>query len=145
MNPLGSNGDRQTRLGREIDNAYEQAIARVDARSRAERTSAAASPGKGAAPDQTVFELRPAPNGEPHQLPLEDVLDSPFQPRKRPLGKKDVAELMGSLAAAGQVTPIVASPVPDQPGKYFVHSGHRRCAAPPRFTFSVRSCARRSR
>ena len=74
MNPLGSNGDRQTRLGREIDNAYEQAIARVDARSRAERTSAAASPGKGAAPDQTVFELRPAPNGEPHQLPLEDVL-----------------------------------------------------------------------
>jgi ParB/RepB/Spo0J family partition protein len=37
---------------------------------------------------------------------------------------------MRAIAAAGQVTPIIVSPATgEQMGKYFVHSGHRRCAA----------------
>jgi ParB family chromosome partitioning protein len=63
-------------------------------------------------------------------IELADILDSPYQPRQRPITRKDVAELMRAIAAAGQVTPIIVSPASgEQSGKYFVHSGHRRCAA----------------
>jgi ParB/RepB/Spo0J family partition protein len=61
------------------------------------------------------------------KLRLADVLDSPFQPRLRPLGRRDVDDLMASIASVGQATPIIASPAPDN--RYYVHSGHRRCAA----------------
>ena len=63
-------------------------------------------------------------------LQLKDVIDSPYQPRLRPLIRKEVEDLMRSIAAAGQVSPIVVSPADgEQQGKYYVHSGHRRCAA----------------
>jgi ParB family chromosome partitioning protein len=64
------------------------------------------------------------------QLQLDDVIDSPYQPRLRPIARKDVEDLMRSIAAAGQVSPIVVSPAEgEHQGKYYVHSGHRRCAA----------------
>ena len=62
------------------------------------------------------------------EVSLADVIDSPFQPRLKPLTKGDVVDLMSAIAAAGQLSPIIASPA-KEPGKLYVHSGHRRCAA----------------
>lgn len=62
-------------------------------------------------------------------IPLDAVSSSPHQPRKRPITKADVTELMVSIAAAGQTTPILVTPSPDAADKYVVHAGHRRCAA----------------
>jgi len=61
------------------------------------------------------------------KLALAAILDSPYQPRKRTLGRRDVDDLMASIAAVGQQSPIIVSPAPD--GRWFVHSGHRRCVA----------------
>ncbi len=73
---------------------------------------------------------REEPAAQSQVLQLADILDSPYQPRQRQLTKKEVAELMASIEAAGQVTPILVSPAAaEQTGKYYVHSGHRRCAA----------------
>src|SRR5687768_13940605 len=36
---------------------------------------------------------------EVRALPLVDVVDSPYQPRKRALTRRDVADLMGTIAA----------------------------------------------
>src|SRR5688572_13836123 len=49
-------------------------------------------------------------------LPLEALRKSPYQPRQRSLGKKDVAELVQSLAAVGQTTPLVVAPCTEEPG-----------------------------
>ena len=61
-------------------------------------------------------------------LRLSCVLKSPFQPRLRPIGNRDVDELIASISAVGQLTPILVSPA-DIEGKYWTHAGHRRCAA----------------
>ena len=64
------------------------------------------------------------------EVSLEDISRSPYQPRSRKLTKKDVAELMGSIAAMGQTTPVTLAPIPGtEGGKFYVHAGHRRCAA----------------
>ena len=64
------------------------------------------------------------------ELSLEDVLESPYQTRQRRITRESVSDLMSSIAAAGQLQPIIASSADDEhPGKYFVHAGHRRCAA----------------
>ena len=61
-------------------------------------------------------------------LPLEAIKPSPYQPRLRPLGRKDLVELMAAIASAGQLTPIIVSPT-EEANSYYVHSGHRRVAA----------------
>ena len=64
------------------------------------------------------------------EIPLKDIAESPYQPRSRKLAKKDVAELIGSIEAIGQTTPVILAPIPDSDdGKFYVHAGHRRCAA----------------
>ena len=80
--------------------------------------------------------------GEVAELPLTAVLPSPFQPRQRPLTKKDVVELMAAIHAAGQLTPIIVSAAAEK-GKYVVHSvqsnrflsGAYNRVAPVRFHF----------
>lgn len=65
-------------------------------------------------------------------LPLDAIEPSPYQPRLRPIKKVDVEELMASLAAAGQTTPVIVTAIDsegDDPDRYHVHAGHRRCAA----------------
>ena len=58
------------------------------------------------------------------------VVSSPYQPRLKALGKKEIEDLARLIAANGQSTPIIVTPgTGDLAGKYVVHSGHRRCAA----------------
>ena len=75
----------------------------------------------------------PQPTAAPETvqvLPLELILDSPYQPRRRELGKKELEDLANNIAANGQTTAIIVTKgTGDQEGKYVVHSGHRRCAA----------------
>ena len=74
---------------------------------------------------------KPASSGESGcvavtRVPLAALRKSPYQPRLRALGKKDVTELMQSLVAVGQTTPIVVAPCDDGTGTYHVHQGERR-------------------
>src|SRR5690349_20693904 len=63
-------------------------------------------------------------------LPLVAIMESPYQPRQRPIARKDVEELMKLISTGGQHDPIIVTPASDEhPGMYYVHSGHRRCAA----------------
>lgn len=62
-------------------------------------------------------------------VPLDSILPSPFQPRKSEIGRGDVRDLMELIKANGQLTPIVVSPSKESEGQYYVHAGHRRCAA----------------
>jgi ParB/RepB/Spo0J family partition protein len=63
-------------------------------------------------------------------LPLELMLESPYQPRRRDRGKKELEQLANNIAANGQTTPIIVTRATgDQAGKYHVQAGQRRCAA----------------
>jgi ParB/RepB/Spo0J family partition protein len=63
-------------------------------------------------------------------IDLDKVVDSPFQPRKRQLNRKETEDLARLIAAAGQTTPIIVTPgTGELEGRFIVHSGHRRCAA----------------
>jgi ParB/RepB/Spo0J family partition protein len=63
-------------------------------------------------------------------LPLDLIVDSPYQPRAREGGKRDIEELAANIAANGQTTPIIVTRGTGAfEGKYHVHSGHRRCAS----------------
>jgi len=68
--------------------------------------------------------------GELRDIPISELSPSPYQPRMRPIGPSDVAELRQSIAAIGQTTPIIVSPgTGELAGKFVVHSGHRRWTA----------------
>ncbi len=74
----------------------------------------------------------PEPQGDQkiESIALELIIPSPYQPRREEITKKDVLELMNSIAAAGQLQPVLLSPADGaDAGKFHVHSGHRRCAA----------------
>ena len=75
----------------------------------------------------------PQPTAAPETvqvLPLELILDSPYQPRRRELGKKELEDLANNIAANGQTTAIIVTRgTGENEGKYYVHSGQRRCAA----------------
>lgn len=71
--------------------------------------------------------VRSSESARIEMIDLTLVDESPYQPRSRRIGKSDVLELMASIEATGQTSPITVSPAPD--GRFVVHSGHRRCAA----------------
>ena len=66
--------------------------------------------------------------GQIVELSLEQLDDGPYQPRTRAVRRGDVGELLESIEAVGQITPILVSPGA-LPGRYEIHSGHRRVAA----------------
>jgi ParB/RepB/Spo0J family partition protein len=82
---------------------------------------------------RTGLTAAPPKNDSPaavEAIDLTKVVDSPFQPRKRQLNKKETEDLARLIAAAGQTTPIIVTPgTGELEGNFIVHSGHRRCAA----------------
>lgn len=109
------------------------AIAKQSARAASETVDIPPRPeGPKAAPGTQLFVGAPQSVGtaEVVSVELDRVIDSPYQPRQRQLIKKDVEDLMRSIAAAGQTSPVILSPAAgENEGKLYVHSGHRRCAA----------------
>ncbi len=91
---------------------------------------AAAKGGSIAATGAALPAPPPTPDCDVRDIPLATVVDSPFQPRQRALTKRDVDELMRSLSASGQTSPIIVAPGQGElDGRFVVHAGHRRCAA----------------
>src|SRR5689334_15381656 len=71
----------------------------------------------------------PAPRvGESlREIPLELLLQSPYQPRQTQIRDEDVEDLLKSISAVGQLSPAIVSPAQgEHAGKYYVLSGHRR-------------------
>jgi ParB/RepB/Spo0J family partition protein len=63
-------------------------------------------------------------------LLLTQVVAGPYQPRLGVIKKSDVADLMESIRATGQIVPIIVSKGDgENVGKYLIHSGHRRVRA----------------
>ena len=76
----------------------------------------------------------PPPNVQAHlavvEIPLDLIIESPFQPRRQNPAKKDIEELVKNIAANGQLQPIIVTPGEgENAGNYHVQSGHRRCTA----------------
>lgn len=61
-------------------------------------------------------------------IPLDDLVDSPFQPRMT-YDESELAQLAESLRAIGQKTPIAVRGSPSAPGKFELLEGHRRARA----------------
>lgn len=58
-------------------------------------------------------------------IPLDRVLDSPYQPR-REYDQEALDELAASIRAEGQIQPATVREAPGQPGYYELIGGHRR-------------------
>jgi ParB family chromosome partitioning protein len=68
----------------------------------------------------------PAPEGEFAYLPLEQLFESPSNPRKH-FDPAKLKELQDSIAASGIYTPLAVRPAPK--GRYEIGAGHRRFRA----------------
>ncbi len=121
-------------IGKAISNKFKRQDGGVSA---AEQTSAGTPHPEKRSADSATATQSIVRSPEPPQsdeviehLTLDLILASPYQPRRKEPTKKDVEELASNIAANGQTTPIIVTRADgDQAGSYYVHSGHRRCAA----------------
>jgi ParB/RepB/Spo0J family partition protein len=94
-----------------------------------------------ASPHTSERKLAPLTGGELRQIPLEQLIESPWNPRKH-FDPAKLAETADSLRTNGQYVPLVVRPAqwplvgkavgdPGAPRKYEIGSGHRRYRAAP--------------
>ena len=64
-------------------------------------------------------------NGAPLEIPLTDIEEDPYQPR-REYSKKSLDDMAGSIRERGVKQPISIRTHPEKPGKWIINFGSRR-------------------
>lgn len=64
-------------------------------------------------------------NGAPMEIPLSDIEEDPYQPR-REYSKKSLDDMAGSIKERGVKQPISIRTHPEKPGKWIINFGSRR-------------------